>query len=183
MATPLGLGLELLQKFDIIFPFLLIFAVAFIGLGYLKALNDNKGIHALAAAALALMTIFSRVAVKTINRTAPWFVLVFIFIFFTILTFRLMGYSEDYVTKTLTHKSHSGTFFWWTFAIILIIALGSLTSVISEEQGFQSLTDANITATEEQNDFFTILFNPQVLGMILILLIALITVHHMTKVE
>ena len=182
MATPIGAGLQLLQKFDIIFPFLFIFADTLGIFGYLKAFNDNKAIHALLAIILSFMTVFSSIAVKTINKMAPWFVLFFIFILFLLLTYRLFGVPEEHIIKVLTGPEHGSTFFWWVMAIILIITLGSLSSVISEEQGFKKLTGENVTIGEQQT-FFQVIFHPQVLGMVLLLLIAVFTIQQMTRAE
>ena len=57
MATLLDISL--LQKFDIIFPFIFVFVAILAIFGYLKLFENNKAIHALAAITLAFSSTIS----------------------------------------------------------------------------------------------------------------------------
>jgi len=183
MATLLDIGL--FQSSGALFPFLFILVLTYAILAMTKLFGDNKAIYALIAFALAIMTIVSPIAVKTINKMAPWFVLLFIFSIFVILAFMTFGVEQSTIKKIITGDGHSSTFFYWVIALALIIGVGSLASVFSEERGFQALSEAdggNATAEPVQDEgtgFFATLFHPKVLGMALLLLIAMFTVRNL----
>jgi hypothetical protein len=64
---------------------------------------------------------------------------------------------------------------------MLMIGLGSLSAVVSEEVKFTELAEGQnatrITGEGEQVGFWATLFHPKVLGLALILLIAMFTVQ------
>jgi len=186
MATLLDIGL--LNVFGIIFPFLFIWAATYAMLQYTKIFTDSKNIHALIATMLAFMTLFSRIAVKTINAMAPWFVLLFIAVMFALLVFGMFGSKEADFTKAL--KDNDSGLRTWIIALILIIAIGSLATVISEEKGFKQLgQDGQVApaptegAPSETGGFFGAILNTKVLGMALVLLIGFFTVNWLTQAE
>ncbi|HSU72959.1 MAG TPA: hypothetical protein VLJ21_03870 [Candidatus Binatia bacterium] len=186
MATPLDLGL--LAHVSSIFPFLFVLVLVYAILSGTKIFGDNKGIYAFIAFVLAVMTLFSPLAVKSIDRMAPWFVLLFIFGIFFVLAFMVFGVEMKTITDVVKKDS---TVFYWILAIVLIIGIGSVTSVVSEEKGFKSLsqiesgneTVAPTPAGQENVGFFQTLFHPKVLGMALLLLIAMFTVRHLASNE
>ena len=186
MVSPLDLGL--LQTFQIVFPFLFVLTAVFAVLTKLKPFGDNALYYAIIAAGLAVMTIFSTIAVKTINVMAPWFVLLFILIVFTLLAYQLVGYAtDDLHTAVVTSPENASLIGWWVFALILIISIGSLTTVISEERGFTSLSGNNVTAVlttpagGEQASFFKVILHPKILGMAVILLVAFFAIGQLAK--
>ncbi len=183
MATPLDFGL--LKSFSSLFPFLLVTVTVFAVLCKLAPFKDQKGIYAFIAFILGVMTLFSPIAIKTVNRMAPWFVLFFIFSIFVLLAFQVFGISEATIGSVITSSEHGDTFFYWVIAMVLVIGVGSLTSVISEEKGFTS----NSTEVEpevkgeESVGFVQTIVHPKVLGMILLLLVAAFTVRNLSKYE
>lgn len=185
MATPLDIGL--LQNVGIIFPFLLVLVFAYAILTKTAVLGkDAHGINAFVAFCLAVATLFSPVAVKTIQLMSPWFVLLFVFIVFLLLGFQTLGVEESTIKSIIKSSEHGDTIFYWMIALIAVIGLGSLASVISSEHGFKALSEANesvVPSSDEDVGFFQTLFNAKVLGMILLLLIALFTVRNLTKIE
>ncbi len=184
MATPLDIGL--LQKFDVIFPFLLIIVLGYVVLTRISWFKENHAIALVISFALAVLTIFNPVVVKTINMMAPWFVLVFIFMLLVFMAYTAFGIKEETILQTITSTEYGKDFGYWVLAIVLIIGIGSLTTVISEEKGFTPLTtDGNVTivpegATTEEAGFWQTLFHPKVLGLALILLIAMFTIQRLT---
>lgn len=178
MATPLDVGL--LQKFDIIFPFIFVLVIVYAVLARTEWFKEKQAVAFILAFLLAVMTLFSSIAVKTINRMAPWFILLVVFGILLILAYQAMGVSEKRVLEVLTGKEYGGTFAWWVLALMLIIGLGSLSAVVSEEKQFTRLAAGeNVTVTGEAEEvgFWATLFHPKVLGLALILLIAMFTIQ------
>lgn len=183
MATPLDVGL--LQKFDVIFPFIFVLVIVYAVLARTEWFKEKQGVAFMLAFLLAIMTLFSSIAIKTINRMAPWFILVVVFGILVILAYQAMGISEKHVLETITGKEYGGTFAWWVLALMLIIGFGSLTSVVSEEQQFTKLAAGEnatqVTGEGEAVGFWATLFHPKVLGLGLILLIAMFTIRHLAS--
>jgi len=182
-------GLGLLEKFSIIFPFLLILVLVYAVLGVTKVLGDNKGIHALIALAIAFITLFSTPARTIINLMAPWFVVLFIFLIFVLMAFRIFG---DVDFMAVLGGESGKTIVYWIIAIALIIGLGSISYVVfgkgvpssaplPENQTAQvSLTPVpGAVATAGGAAFWSTLVHPQVLGLALILLIAMFTIQRL----
>ncbi len=178
MATPLDVGL--LQKFDVIFPFIFVLVIIYAVLAN-SWLKDKQAMAFILAFLLAVMTLFSSIAVKTINRMAPWFVLLVIFGILLLLVYSSFGVKDEKIIDVLTKSEYRTTFAWWVLALMLMIGLGSLSAVISEEVTFGKLAAGeNATAAPsagEEVGFWGTLFHPKVLGLALILLIAMFTVQ------
>lgn len=174
--------------FAIIWPFMFVTVVSFAFLSKMKVLGENKAIHAMIAFFLGLTTLFSSVAVKTINLMAPWFVLLFVFGLFVLMIYMSFGISEQQILEVIYKGEESGTFGWWILAIALIIGIGSLSAVISEEKGFTKLGGKEVVITPEGEvaqvetaGFFGVLTNPKVLGFALVMLIGMFTVSKMVQ--
>ena len=186
MATPLDLGL--LKEFGVIFPFLLIFIITYAILLKTKYFENNKGLASLLGLVLAVMVLFSPIARDTINTMAPWFVLLFIFILFTLMAFMIFGTTESDIMNVLKGERY-GYINMWVIALVLIITLGSLTSVISERGGIGKTptkvvigeNGEEVVVSEQTSEFWQTLVNPKVLGMVLILMIASFTIRFMTQ--
>lgn len=190
MATFLDIGL--LQYFQVIFPFIFVFVVVFAGLQYLKLFGKeaDKGISALIAICVAAITLFYKPALDLINFMAPWFVILFIFILFVLMTYRFMGAPAESVTEVM--KSW-GPIHWFLLVFVIIILMMSFSKVFgpsiagltAEGAPVQNLT--NVTAREPQSfgdNVLAVLFHPKVIGLVFILLIASFTIRMMaTKGE
>jgi hypothetical protein len=186
MATPLDIGL--LQKFDVIFPFLFVLVIVYALLTRTEWMKDKQGIAFLLAFVLAVMTLFSSIAVKTINRMAPWFIILIIFTILLLLAYQAMGIEEKSILEVIKGPTYGSTIAYWVLALMLIIGVGSLTSVVSEEKPFTALAEGeNVSAVAagqgEQVGFWATLFHPKVLGLALILLIAMFTIQKLSAKE
>ncbi len=185
MATPLDVGL--LQKFDVIFPFLFVLVIVYALLARTEWLKEKQAIAFMIAFVLAVMTLFSSIAVKTINRMAPWFILLIIFVVLLLLAYQALGVKEESILNIITGKTYGSTIAYWVLALMLIIGVGSLTSVVSEEKPFTELAageNATVIAGQgEQVGFWATLFHPKVLGLALILLIAMFTINKLSAKE
>jgi hypothetical protein len=185
MATPLDVGL--LQKFDVIFPFIFVLVIVYAVLSRTEWMKDKQAIAFILAFILAVMTLFSGIAVKTINRMAPWFVLLIIFGILVIMAYQAFGVKESTVLDVLTKSEYRTTFAWWIISLMLIIGFGSLSAVVSEEKGFTALAGGENASTAaargeaEEVGFWATLFHPKVLGLALILLIAMFTVQKLSS--
>ena len=180
MVTPIDIGL--LQRFEIIFPFLFVLVLIYAILSQTEWFKEKQAVAFLLAFTLAVMTLFSRIAVKTINRMAPWFVLLVVFGVFFILAYVSFGIKEKTITEVLTSTEHGGTFAWWVIALMLMIGIGSLTATVSEEVGFTKLpTEEAAPGVPEPVGFWATIFHPKVLGLALVLLIAMFTINKLAS--
>jgi len=177
MATPLDTSL--LQKFDIIFPFLLVLVLVYVVLGRVSWFKDKQALCFIIAFALGILTVFNNVAVRTINMMAPWFVLLFIFMILVLMAYMAFGVKEETILDTVTKGKYASDFAYWILALVLIIGIGSLTTVISEEKGFNTIGNETTAApaSGEKVGFWETLFHPKVLGLALLLLVAMFTIQ------
>lgn len=175
MATFLDIGL--LQKFEIIFPFLFVFVVVWGLLSYLKFLGDNKFVHAIIALILAILALFSSFVSKVINGIAPWFVLIFIFIVLLFVALKTFGLSDTDIRTE---------FDWIKYAIVIvsfiILAYAIFDNTVWSEDAESSgdtVSSSDVGASGRSGITAT-LRSPAVLGLILIFLIAVFTIQKLS---
>ena len=190
MATILDLGA--LQYFSGVFPFLLILVIVYAVLTNIPMFKDRHGMAAIISLVLALITLTSRIAVKTINMMSPWFVLFLLFGIILLIVFMSFGVEESTIKTLITGEKWGSTFFMWVLVLVLIITVGSAITVINEEKAFGSLREGgNVTisagtgvAGTGESAFWSTLFHPKILGMVVILLIGYFTISKLsTKVS
>ncbi len=176
MATFLDIGL--LQKFDFIFPFLLVMVVVWGTLSYSKFMGDNKFAHSLIALLLGLLVLMSGTIREIINKMAPWFILLFIFIFFLLVLSKFGG--DD--------GSPIGESYGWLKNMFLILAfIIAVVSVIdvtvweSEDGGSDSVVSGGDVGGSGKSAFFATLRHPSVLGLVLIFFIATFTILRLSS--
>lgn len=172
MVTFLDLGL--FQYFNLIFPILLIFAVIFALLHKTKLLGENSTINAVVAIAVALMSLLSQTVIDLVNYIAPWFVFVFIFVILLLLIYQTLGATEADVLDALKKEK---TIQWAVFGVAIVILIAGFAHVLGGE--VLAITQpGEIEAAEEpfEQKIGAILFNPQVLGLIFIFLIAVFAI-------
>lgn len=179
MATLLDL--TALEHFSSLFSFLFVLVIVFGVLSYSKFLGENKTIHALIALFLAIITLFSETVVEAINKMAPWFVLLFVFILFMLMAVKIFGTTDADIMGVLKDSNYQYIILW-VVAIGIIIAVGSLTSVVwGGDQGLpvynESSTDVGSTGGDA---FFGTLFHPKLLGVVFLLLVSLFTIQKLT---
>jgi hypothetical protein len=193
MASILDLGG--ITFFQRVWPFLLVLTVVYSALGYVEMFKDNKGIRAMIAFIFAILASTYAIAWKTINLAAPWFVLLIFLFIFLMIAYQIFGIKQAHIVDVITGKTsgdYGRSFGYWTLGLILIITIGSLSSVVSEEKKFTSLREGGDgTAVEtlpvsqqplsEQVGFFNTITNPKVLGMILVMLIAFFTIANLAE--
>ena len=185
MVTPLDIGA--LKQFSGVFPFLLVLVLVYAILSQTAWFKEKQGMAALIAVIAAIMTLFSSIAMKTINLMAPWFVLFIIFVILFILVFMIFGYDMKFITEFVTSGEYGIGL--WAMAIMIVIGLGSLAAVLNEEVGLEKLQAGNVSAigaektTLAEYGFWQTLFHPKILGMVLVLMIAFFAIRQISKTE
>jgi len=181
MATFLDIGL--LQHFQVIFPFLLVFIGSYALLLKLKIVSEDKGINAIIALALAAMTLLSDSAVQLITTASPWFVVLFMFIMFFIVVFRFTGVSEDSMKNVMNRDWDAPH--WIILVLVILIVLGSAGIVLGpdllkvrEQPSSQTQLNASQGETEDFNqNIINVAFHPKVVGLFALLLIAMFAIR------
>ena len=166
---------------NFLFPFLLVLILVYIVLTRTEMFKEKQGWAVFIAFVLAIITLTSSIAIKTINKMAPWIILLIVFGLLLLIVYQAMGIKEDKITEVLTSEEHGPAFTWWILALVLVIGLGSLAMVISEEQGFLDLTAKE--AGEEETGFWASLFHPKILGLVLLFLVAYFAVRKLTSAK
>ena len=173
MATVLDTGL--LKTFDIIFPFILVWALVYALLHKTKALGDRPAINVIVAIAVAFMVLLSRTILELINFIIPWFTVAIIFVVLLLLIFQIFGAQEKDIMGAL--KSNNAIS-WTIVAIAIIIMVAGFGKVLGQkltEAGFEG-GEFNTTVADENNfstNVYKTLFNTKVLGLMVFFLIAI----------
>jgi hypothetical protein len=173
MATFLDIGL--IQKFDLIFPFLLVVVIIWGILSNSKFLGEGKQlIHGLISLILGFIVLITPAARQVINKMAPWFVVLIMFIFFLLLLSKTEG-------------GESNTDYGWLVKIFLIISfiifIYSLIDVMvwnddSNELG-NTIEDGS-PADSGRSGFYNTLRHPTIMGLVLIFIIGAFTIHKLS---
>ena len=172
------LDLTLLREFSQIFVWILIFVVSY---GILQAANifHSKGLHALIAVALTVL-IGTTGSTSVLTSMIPWFVVLGFFLVFILILGQFIGLKQ---TDVLSVFGGKGTI-WYIFAILAIGTVIALISAGQHSEGNKNrvLPDGVIEEAGEAasptpgQTVINVLTNPKILGLILILAIAAITV-------
>lgn len=161
MAT--FLDISGLEQFSTIFVFIFVWLVVYAIITYSKIVGDNKAIHILIGLVIAVLVLFSPIAIGTIEYIAPWFAVVFIFVIFATIALKLFG---------ATGVESLGSLRILTFiVIVLIIVVGAL-SYIREQVTVPGDDGESI----DYGKTTTILFHPKILGIMFVMIIAVFTI-------
>lgn len=179
MATFLDIGI--IEKMNFLFPFLLVFILVFVVLLRLEMFKEKQIWAVFIALILALITLTSSMIVKTINKMAPWFILLIVFGILVLIVYQAMGIKEKAITDVLTGAEHGPAFVWWIVALVVLIGVGSFVTVYSEEKGFLKLTDEGVE--DDESSFWSSLLHPKLLGLVLLFLVAYFTIQKMTSTK
>lgn len=180
MATFLDVGL--LRYFNIIFPFLLVWALVFALLQKTKLVgSDRVGINAIIALAFAFMVSLSDAAVQIINFMIPWFTIAIIFFLLIILIFQIFGAGEKDIFAYVQKDKGIG---WIIIGIVLIIAGAAFANVFGQDLLSQAgsgetavnVSSGGVASADFQRNIYTTLFHPKVLGIIVLFAIAIFAI-------
>lgn len=192
MATILDLGL--LQSFDVIFPVILIFALVFAILQKTKIVGDSLGINSIIAIAVAFMALLSDNVIQVVKFIIPWFTIAIIFFLLIMLVFQVLGAKESDIFNYVKGDKAIG---WVVIGIGIIIIFAAFANVLGQQlteasvqtSGTQSYGNVNgtITTTSEnvatgnfQQNIYSTLFHPKVLGLLVLFGIAIFAVALLT---
>lgn len=181
MATVFDLGL--LQEFQIIFVWLLVFVLVYAILELTKVLGENKGLHAIIALCAAIIFSFSKSAVHVVTGMTPWIVVMLFFFLFLLMGIRFaFGEAGDqYLLSVLGGEKGAA---WWIFIPVVIIlsvmlmsAVGpALTPTGNNESGSVGDSDMSTDTSDWQRNILNTMFHPKILGTGILLLIAMFTI-------
>jgi len=169
MATFLDIGL--FEAFGPIFAFLFVWVTVFAILQFTKLFSENKGLHAMLAFILAVLTMLSPKLVQLITLMAPIFVVVMIFVLFLLLLYKMFGVKDDWITDAITGKRSA---FFWILIVAIVIVVGSVAVVYGQE--LLSITQGG-NETGIAGNLGATLFHPKVLGFAVMMLIAVFTIY------
>lgn len=172
MATILDLGL--LKGFADIFVWLLVFLIVY---GILEVTNifKNKGLHALFAFAITAVIVLTGGGTNIITAMAPWVVIIAALIFFVFVLANFAGADMKDLPSVFGKKAVI-----WIIAIPLaIILIISWTQTPPQAAGTE---DGQAAAEPQQpRGYIGVLTDPKILGLVLILAIASMTIALMAS--
>lgn len=175
MAT---LDVGLLKYFSGIFPMILVWALIYGLLSYVKPFGKNNAVYAIIGFVAGILVMFSQNAIDVINHMVPWFILFFILIMFLLMAYMFLGAKESDI---LTVLKGNQAIVYWLIIIFVVIFVASLGKVFFTGDSAVSIETGEVNVTGEVGEqgsgaFWATLFHPKVLGMIFVLLIAVFTI-------
>jgi len=179
MATFLGVGL--LNYFALIFPALLIFFLIFAVLEKTRVLGDRKTIvNAIVAIAATFIILLSRDIVLIVQYMIPWFVIIFIFIILLLVVLKTMGATDQTIAGLLANNR---TVQYIMIGIGVIILIAAIAHVYGER--LLPVTEggeiSNATEGGFKQNVYQVLFNPMILGVMFILILAVFAIGLLTR--
>jgi len=168
MASFLDIGL--LAGYSKFFIFIFVWLVVYAVLKITKILGTNEGINIVVGLILALLTLFSPLAINMLETLAPWIAVLLVMIMFLMVSTKIFGIKETDIMQSGGIKALAATI---VIGIFLIIAFSNVRDQVL-------LPGENGTSTE-LNTAKAVIFHPQVLGAIFILLIAIFTITLMVN--
>jgi len=192
------IDVDFLNNFTEVFMFLFIFAIiygVFTKIDLFKLGDKGKGLNAIIALAIALMTIVSGSVRAMIGTMVPWFFILLLFFIMMMVATMIFGVSNSDMAKVIADPAA----YTWIIIFGVIILLFSLgagfgDSLLSEQDG--APIDSNVTGQgtaygedvstdtgEYQSNLVLTLFHPKVLGLLLFGIIGLITSIFITKTD
>ena len=170
------LDTSVLKAFDVVYAFLFVWALTFAIFHKIKFISQSNAVNALIATALSFIVILSRPIVEMINFMIPWFTVVIIMVVLLLLIFQIFGFKESDMATAVKDKA----VYWTLIGIALVIMFAAFSSVYGQsilEAGQQARGEINETSTPGfQQSLFVTLFNPKVLGLIILFAIAVMTI-------
>ena len=165
--------LGVLDYFAPLFAAVLVFAVVFALLIKIKILGDSKVISGVIAVILGILVLVIPNLVALINFVAPWFVLAFIFLVLLLMVYRTFGMSEQTILDYVIHDKPTN---WAIFAVGLIILVAGVFNVYGQQALEATQTGSDVSENEFEQNLFSLIFSPQLLGLMLVFAIAIFTV-------
>ncbi len=185
----------ILSYFSIIFTFLMVFVILYGLLSLTKPFGENKnGLYAIIAFAFAILSISSQSILHLITFITPWFFMLIFIGFFILFILMIFGLKADQIKAGMSSELRT-----WVIiltVVILIFGIGATfgQQALEEGRGEPGGTDPSVVepgdGTElngdtDTDDFVTnvmnAIFNPQVLGLIVVMLVGAFAMFLLTK--
>ncbi len=184
MATIIDL--TLLQSFDFVWAWLIIFSIVFALFQKFKIVGNSPALSAIIGVVAATLVSISDAARQIINFMIPWFSVVIVFFILLLLVFMVFGAKEGEISA-LVHNKY--------IVIILLAVVGTIAGVAFFNVFGQDLTSAsfpdgstNVTAASGDvaspnvgQSLVSTLFHPKVLGLIILFGIAIFAILFLTE--
>ena len=163
-----------------LFSFILIFTLLYAILGATKVLQGKAWINITIALMVSLVAMFSGSVFELVNVITPWFVLLLVFVILLMLIFQTLGATEKDIASVLAKEKIVHWSIIGAGLLILLAGLGSiwgqqLTTMAGGEPVTTNITASSGTSSLEQNLYATF-YNPKVLGLIFVFLIAVFAI-------
>jgi len=201
MATVLDIGI--LENFSIVFAMVLVIAIVYGLLQFTKAFGGSKGLHILIAFIIGLLLVLTPDVTKIISTMIPWFTLLFIFIVFLLMAYKIFGATDADISGVLRTDR---TLVWVVIIIAIVIIIGSFSTVYGQRFLRQTVPGAPAPATPSSGvpsygapaapaqaagmgvvaqptattsfsgNLAATFFHPKILGLIFLFLVAVFTV-------
>jgi len=156
--------LSIMQYFLPIFSFILILIIMYAVLQKTKLLSENIRINFMVALCAALLTMFAGNTLELVDYMVPWIVFVLFILVMIFMIFMFFGLDKD----TIWERIGTPGIVWTFFIVIIILAMGKVFGPIIPNEGVGTGT------------LFGFLFQPQILGVIALLLIAMWVANSLT---
>ena len=181
MATFLDVGL--LQAVDVIFPFILVWAIMFSLLQKTKVATPSPGINGLISAVFGFLVLISDTATDIVNFMIPWFAITIIFLLLLLLVFMVFGAKEADIFEYMKGNKIVG---WVLLLIVVTIFVAAVGDAVGQDIGpfldeegraVDTATGSRDVATSSFSQNITAtLFHPKILGLMVIFGIAIFAV-------
>lgn len=184
MATPLD-G-TILSQYGFIFIVILVYAVVYGILKFTK-MFESEAVNQIIAIVLALITLMVPGLLDVIKFFGPWVVIVLFVLMMALLIMKFMGASDSDIAKFTTGNRTVAYILIAIFLILFIAALGKVYFAegdFLEEDGsaVESISEGKAGDKESgEVSFWRTIFHPNVMGFILIMLIAVFTIITMSS--
>jgi hypothetical protein len=195
MATLLDISL--LSNFKNIFVWLFVFAVVFGILELAHPFGEKKSpLHAIVALIVAILMLFSENALKLLNYMVPWFIILIIGIFFVIFLVKMFGMKDQELSEIIKLPRVYVVIIIIVVVIFLIgfamlygqrllqrenVATGGELGESGDLQENTEGTQGSTSSGSFQENMYSTIFHPKVLGMIVILLVAVFAMVFLTR--
>lgn len=181
------LDVAILEHFTIIFSMILVLVIVYGILKVTKTFEQSPVVQFITSFVVALMLMIVPNIAKIISYMIPWFILLFLFLIFLFIAYKLFGATDKELFEVL--KSPAGKGIIYVVAIIcIIIVISSIASVYGETllKAGENVTEEEVTKAETgsfKENLAATFFHPKILGLILIFLIAAFTIAFLAAGE
>ncbi len=178
-----------LSYFSIVFTFLLVFVILYGLLSLTRPFGEGKnGLYSIIAFAIAILSISSRSILSLITFITPWFFMLIFIGFFILLVLMIFGLKAEQIKAGMSSELRT-----WVIiltVVILIFGIGATFGQQTLEEGRPNNGQNDIEPGDEErstatDDFTTnvmnAVFNPQVLGLIVVMLVGAFAMFLLTK--